>query len=223
VTRLILAALIVTCARADSLPDILARMDRAAKDFKSMTAKLKQVEYTSVIDESNEKSGEVRLKRGKGGSIGVVQFHQPDEQTVHFDGRRFRVYYPKANTVDVFEVGKYTGKIEVDQVLLLGFGTSGAELNKAYTIKVIGPETLGAVHTTRIELTPKSPELQKYVTKFELWIPDGESSPLREKALQPSKNYSLFTYSDLVVNPPLPDSAFELKLPPGVRTIYPQK
>jgi outer membrane lipoprotein-sorting protein len=220
---LIAAGLIAAGAQAETLPDILARMDRSAKEFKSMKAKMKQLEYTAVIDESSEKSGEVMLKRGKGASIGLVHFQQPDQQFIHFDGRRFRIFYPKANTVDVFDVGKYTGKIEVDQVLLLGFGTSGAELSKSYTIKSLGTETLGGVNTTHIELTPKLPELQKYVTKFELWIPEGQSNPIQEKALQPSKNYSTFVYSDIMINPSLPDSAFELKLPPGVKTVYPQK
>jgi outer membrane lipoprotein-sorting protein len=223
VIRCFLFLLVLAAAQAEPLADILARMDAAAKDFKSMSAKLKQIEYTAVIDDSSEKSGEVRLKRAKNSTIGQVQFLKPEPQTIHFDGRKFQIYYPNANTVDVFDVGKYTGKIEVDQILLLGFGTSGADLSKAYNIKALGAETLGGVKTTHIELIPKSQELTKYVTRFELWIPEGRSEPLQEKALQPSKNYSLFMYSDVMINPTLPDSAFELKLPRGVRTVYPQK
>jgi outer membrane lipoprotein-sorting protein len=223
VIRLLAAALMVLNAHAETLPEILARMDHDDKDFRSMTAKLKQVDYTAVIDESTEKSGEVRLKRTKGGSVVLVQYQQPDLETVQFDGKNARTYFPKANTVNVYEIGKLTRKIDIDEVLLVGFGTSGADLSKAYAIKVLGTENLGSIPTTRLELTPKSAELQKYVTKFELWIPDGKGTPMQEKATGLSKNYSLFVYSELVVNPPLPDSAFELKLPPGVRTIYPGK
>ena len=76
---------------------------------------------------------------------------------------------------------------------------------------------------TRIELTPKSDELKKLVTKIELWIPEGQTNPVQEKITQPSKNYSLVKYSDLKINPTLPDSAFALTLPAKVKKIHPQK
>ena len=219
--RLIATALLALTARAESLPEILARMDRDAKTFKSMSANVKWVDYTAVIDDSSEQTGEVKLKRGKNGIVCVMAVQHPEPRFLHIDGRKVRRYFPKANTVEVYDVGKYGGSM--DQLLLLGFGTSGTELTKEYTIKVLGSEMLGGMPTTRIELTPKSQELQKYVSKFELWIPEGQSNPVQEKALQPSKNYSLIIYSGLTINPQLPDSAFELKLPAGVRTIYPQK
>lgn len=221
--RLIAAALLVLSARADTLPEILARMDRDAKDFRSMTAKIKQVDYTAVIDDSSEKSGEVRLKRTKGGSVVLVQFQQPEPETIQFDGQKGRIYYPKANTVQILEVGKYAKKIDIDDLLLIGFGKSGADLTKAYSIKLLGQENVGSIRASRLDLTPKSSEVQKYVTKIELWIPEGKTNPVQEKATNPSKNYSLVIYSELSINPPLPDSAFELKLPSGVRTVYPGK
>ena len=221
--RLIAAALIALSARAESLPEILARMDREAKDFRSMSAKIKQVDYTAVIDDKSEKSGEVHLKRTKGGSVVLVQFEQPEPETIQFDGQKGRIFYPKANTVQVLEVGKYAKKIDIDDLLLIGFGKSGADLTKAYTIKLLGQETLGTIHAAHLDMTPKSAEVQKYVTKIELWIPEGKSNPVQEKATNPSKNYSLVSYSELVINPPLPDSAFEMKLPPGVKTVYPGK
>jgi outer membrane lipoprotein-sorting protein len=111
----------------------------------------------------------------------------------------------------------------MDQILLLGFGTSSAELKKSYDFKDGGAQKIGAVNTTRLELTPKSGELQKLITKIELWIPEGQSNPIRAKFSEPSKNYELVDYSDIKVNPPLPESAFVLKLPDKVKKIYPQK
>jgi outer membrane lipoprotein-sorting protein len=70
---------------------------------------------------------------------------------------------------------------------------------------------------------PKTDELKKLITKIELWVPEGQANPIQEKVTEPSKNYELVTYSDIKVNPALPDSAFELKLPPKVKKIYPQR
>jgi len=215
---LILPALL---AQAQPLADILARMDRAAQDFRALSANMKRVQFTAVISESNEMEGVVRLKRSKGGTVGIVDFQQPEQRTVYVNGHNIQIYYPKANTVEIYDSSKYTANI--DQFLVLGFGTSAAELQKSYDLKMSGTETVGNVATTRIEMTPKSAELKKLITKIELWIPEGQDTPIQEKVTEPSKNYELITYSDIKVNPNLPESAFELKLPEKVKKIHPQK
>jgi outer membrane lipoprotein-sorting protein len=111
----------------------------------------------------------------------------------------------------------------MDQILLLGFGTSSAELKKSYDFKDGGTQKIGSVTTTRLELTPKSADLQKLITKIELWIPEGQSNPIRAKFTEPSKNYELVDYSDIKVNPPLPEASFVVKFPDKVKKIYPQK
>ena len=211
--------------RGEPLDAVLARMDRAAKAFKSMTAKVKQTDYTAVIDESRAQSGEIRMKRAKGGVVILVDFEQPEHNDFHLAGHTAEIYYPNANTVQIYDIGKEVSG-SVDQFLLPGFGTPVAELQKAYTITGGDSATVDSVQTTRIELTPKGSEVKKYVSKIELWIPEGQSNPIQEKVTKSSgKDYTLFAYSDLKINPnpPLPDSAFELTLPPGAKKIYPQK
>jgi outer membrane lipoprotein-sorting protein len=211
----------MTLARAEPLADILARMDHAAQAFRALSANMKRVQFTAVINESNEMEGVVRLKRIKGGTVGIVDFQQPEQRTVYVNGHNIQIFYPKANTVEIYDSSKYTSNI--DQFLLLGFGTSSAELQKSYDLKTSGTETIGGAATTRIEMTPKSAELKKLITKIELWIPEGQDNPIQEKVTEPSKNYELITYSDIKVNPSLPDSAFEPKLPEKVKKIHPQK
>jgi outer membrane lipoprotein-sorting protein len=221
--KLVFAILIlpVLLARAEPLADILARMDRAAQDFRALSASMKRIQFTAVISESNEMDGVVRLKRIKNGTVGIVDFQHPEQRTVYVNGHNIQIYYPKANTVEIYDSSKYTSNI--DQFLLLGFGTSSAELQKSYDLKMAGMEPIGGVATTRVEMTPKSAELKKLITKIELWIPEGKDTPIQEKVTEPSKNYELITYSDVKVNPNLPDSSFELKLPEKVKKIRPQK
>lgn len=215
---LVLPALL---ARAEALADVLARMDRAAQDFRALSANMKRVQFTAVINEANEMDGVVRLKRIKGGTAGIVDFQQPERRTVYISGRTVQIYYPKANTVEIYDSSKYTANI--DQFMLLGFGTSSAELHKSYDLKMSGAETIGGLATTRIELTPKSAELAKLIARIELWIPEGQDTPIQEKVTEPSKNYELIVYSDVKLNPSLPDSSFELKLPASVKKIHSQK
>ena len=215
------AALMVARAHAEPLADILARMDRAAKDFKSMSAKVKEVDYTDVINETREQNGELRLKRGKGGVVYLMKFGDPDSRVLYFNGRVGEVYYPKANTVQIYDAGKYAAT--ADRLLPMGFGATSADLKKDYAIALGGSETLGSVPTTRIELTPLTKQLKDLVTKIELWIPEGQAHPVQAKFSEPSKDYRMLIYSEVKLNPSVPDSEFELKLPSGVKKSYPQK
>jgi outer membrane lipoprotein-sorting protein len=218
---LLSAALPPTFLRAESLTDVLARMDQAAADFRSLTAKMKRLQYTAVLSESTEMEGVVRLRRDKAGITGIVEFQKPDPRTVFIKGKTVQIFYPKANSVEEYDTSKYVSNI--DQFLLLGFGTTSAELRKSYDIKSGAVETVAGVRATRLELTARSADLKKLVTKIELWFPEGQANPIQEKVTEPSNNYELVNYADIIVNPSLPDSAYQLKLPSGVKKIYPQK
>ena len=205
----------------EPMADVLARMDRSAAEFRSLSAVMKRVHYTAVLDETETMDGAVRLKRVKNSTAGVIEFKQPEARTIFVSGKIVQVFYPKANTVEIYDASKYTSSM--DQIILLGFGTSSTELKKSYEIKDGGVQKLNGVDTTRLELTPKSAELKKLITRIEMWIPDGQSNPLRVKFSEPSRNFEQVDYSNIQTNPALPDSAFELQLPANVRKIYPQK
>ena len=217
---LMLAAMV--CLRAETLEAVLARMDASARDFHSFTAHVKETSFTSVINDSEVSNGTVRMKRVKGGVMGIVDFSDPDVRTIGIRGHAVEIYHPKAHAVEVYDTTKYTSAI--DGYFLLGFGDTAADLNRGYDVKLGGAETLGEVATTWIMLVPKSPEVLKVIRQFDLWIPEGKSNPLQTKVFkQGSKDTITFLYSDLKVNGALPDALFELKIPPGTRRITPQK
>jgi outer membrane lipoprotein-sorting protein len=205
-------------ARADSIEEILARMDDSARKFKSVSADVHRVEFTAVINETSEEDGHMRLKRSKNGILGVVEFTGSDARSIGFRGHLIEMYLPKAKTVQRADTSKYTSSL--DAYLLLAFGTATSkELKGAYDITAGGAETIDGKKTARLELSPKSAEVRKLATKIELWIPDGDTIALREKITEPSKNTVTFTYSGVKINPSLPDSDFELKIPAGTKSV----
>jgi outer membrane lipoprotein-sorting protein len=210
----IAVALSLTFARADSLDDVLKRMDAAAPQFKSMTANLKRVDYTVRWDRSEEKVGTVRMQRAKSGPACIWDFTGKDAEKDYLSGHTFAKYLPKANMAQVYDAGK---KVAVGQeTLLMGFGVKIADLRKNYEIELGGTEKVGSQNTTWIRLTPKSKDLKDLFTKIDLWIPEGGSNPVQEKIWTGTKgDYILATYADLKINPDLPDSAFQFKPPPG--------
>jgi outer membrane lipoprotein-sorting protein len=204
-------------ARADTLDDVLARMDAAANQFQSYSANMRRIDYSKVLDSTDESSGAMRLKRAKIGIVGIMDTTAgPDHTIIHFNGPTVERYLPKAATVEVYNAKKFASSM--DQMMLLGFAISRDEMKRDYDISFVGEETVDGTPTSHIALTPKSPEALKYVRKVELWI-NAKGNSIRQKGTEPSGNYRLAIFSKLEVNPSLPDSAFELSLPPGVKKV----
>jgi negative regulator of sigma E activity len=204
----------------DNLQDVLSRMDLAATSFQCMTAKSTVVQHTDVINENDTESTNVVMRKvGPNQVEGLLDFTEPPgaRRTVTFSSRQAKIYYPKLKTVEVYDLGTFGEQI--DQFIMIGFGTSGAELAKSYTVKLVGEDSVAGQAATKLELVPKTEDAKKYVTKLELWVPDhGAPYPLQEKIYEPSGDYRLITYSDVKINPPIKADAVKLKLPPGVKT-----
>jgi outer membrane lipoprotein-sorting protein len=218
--NLILASL---APASDNAQSVLARMDKAANEFKSMTAHVTYVTHTDVLNDNTKETGTVTMKKVQAGSVqGKVEFTAPDPKVVTIEKRRVKEYFPKIKTVQIYDLGKHGEQL--DQFFLIGFGTSGTELAASYAVTIGGSEQVNGQAAIRLQLVPKSADAKQYVQKLELWIPEqGDPYPLREKIYEPSADYIVVTYTDLAINPPLPADALELKLPAGVKTEYPGK
>jgi len=221
ITSLALFLTVAVPAAAETLSELMARMDRAAASFTGMTASLKQVEHTDILGENETQTGSVRLKRTGKEIVARVDFGAPNERVVGLRKRRVEVFVPKSNTVQIYDVGKFGQQI--DQFLLLGFGTSGKDLQKNYTVTVVGPATVGDKKTTHVELIPKSKDALEYFKKAELWIATDSTFPVQEKIHKNAKDYILINYTDVKINAPLTDKELEVKLPAGVKKIDPNK
>ncbi len=220
---LILAGPAFLAAANDNLAQVLARMDKAANDFKSMTAQVNYVTHTDVLNEDDRESGSVIMRKVQPGEVqGKVEFTSPDPKSVTIEKRRVQEYFPKIKTLQVFDLDKHGEQL--DKFFMIGFGTSGIELAKDYEVVVSGSETVEGQAAIRLQLHPKTAQARQYVQKLELWIPEqGDPYPLREKIIEPSGDYRLVTYSSLQINPALKPDALRLKLPQGVKTEYPGK
>ncbi|MBZ5609070.1 MAG: outer membrane lipoprotein carrier protein LolA [Acidobacteriia bacterium] len=211
---------------SESLKALLARMDKAAGEFKAMTAQFTYVTHTEVLNEDNTETGTTIMKKVQSGEVqGIVDFVSPDKHTLTFEKRRVKIYYPKIQSLEVYDLDKH-GE-HVDKFLMVGFGTSGAELARDYDMSVVATETMKdqpELRAIQLRLVPKSGEARQYVKSMDLWIPEqGDPYPVREKILLPSGDYRIVTYAGKKINPPLQPDALQLKLPPGVKTVYPDK
>lgn len=205
-----------------SLSTTLAKMDQAAAGFKGMSASVRRVYHTAVINDDTVDGGTMNLKRIKARDYRMrVDLTEPDPRSLAFDGRKAELYFPKIKTVQEYDLGKHRGM--VDQFLLLGFGSTSKELESAYAIKFAGARNVAGQNSALLELTPKSKEVLQHLSKVELWVSDLTGYPVQQRFLLPGGDYQMVTYTDVKVNPDLPDSAVKLQLPRGVKRETPQK
>jgi outer membrane lipoprotein-sorting protein len=197
----------------DPLQAVLMRMDRASLNFKWMTASVQKTAYTAVIDESETECGRIQVLRPKPHELKIrFDFEPPDVKQVSIDGAKAEIYYPKSNSTQTVVIGKQT-KPMVEQLLLLGFGSSSQDLQAGYTVRYIGPETAAGEAAQRIELTPKDKEMLQHFKKIELWISDSSGIAVQQKFYEPGKNYNLAVFTHIDLQTRVSEADLKLKIP----------
>jgi len=205
-----------------STQSVLERMDVAAASFHGMTASVRHVTHTAVIDDDSTETGTVKMRKLLPGEVeGLIDFTSPDRKIYLFKGRKAQIYTPISKTVQVYDLGKHGEQL--DQFLMIGFGTAKAELERGYDISVVSQEEVEGRGTTRLRLIPRSKEALNYVKTMDLWISDATGYPVQEKVNQPSGDSLLVVYDDVKINPPLSAADMKLDLPKDVTFLYPQK
>jgi outer membrane lipoprotein-sorting protein len=204
-----------------TLQATLARMDALSANFKGMKADLRQISHLDVIKEDTVDNGTIAVKRNGPRDVRMlVDIHPPNERKAYIGGGKVQVYYPKLNLVQEYEFGK-TSSLR-DQLMVLAFGSNSRDLMAAYSIKLVGPDTVAGHKATIIELTPKDKELAARFPRIQLWINDENGMTIQQKLFQPGGDYLMATYSnEQQVN--LPDSAVRLDIPKDARKERPLK
>ena len=130
------------------------------------------------------------------------------------------MYTPKIKRVEEFDLGK--NRAMVDQYVLLGFGTKSQNLQKSYDVKLTGEEQLDGQRTYLLELTPKSDDVRKKITKIQMWIDSSSWLPAQQKFYEAgSADYIQFHYSNVMKNLKIPDSRFKQDWPKDVNRVKP--
>ena len=206
---------------AESLAAVSARLDKGALQFQGMSAQIECIDHTKVINEDSRQAGSVKLKKAKAGVTGLIGFTEPDVKTVALNGAEVQIYYPKMKTVQIWDLGR-EGDLFF-QFVLLGFGSTSADLRRNYNLRVAGAETVLGHKCTRLELVAKTKQVQKYIVSIDLWIPEDSAYPVQEILHEPSGDTKTIRYTQMLLNPPLTDKQMMIDMPAGVKKEYPQK
>jgi len=192
-----------------TIDGVLAMMDRAAKDFRSLTADIENVKYTEVVKDTSTETGKIYVRHDQKMRIDITK---PEPRTILRTGDSLFLYNPKLNRVEEYDLGK--NRAMVDQYVRLGFGTKSEDLRKSYTVALVGEEELDHKKAAVLELTPKSDSVRAQITKIQMWIDESSWLPIQQKFFEAgSGDYILFHYSNTMKNLKIDDSRFKQAWP----------
>jgi outer membrane lipoprotein-sorting protein len=203
------------------LDEVLKKMDQAAANFQTVAADIVYTKVTVIVDDTAVEKGRVFFKRDRGKRDFQVRidFTEPSEKVVLFRDNKGYIYRPAIKQVEESDVGRNRQALE--QFLLLGFGTPGSELLKAYNITLVGDARVAGKDTVKLELLPKSPDMARHIKRVELWLSRETWQPVQQQFTEPNGDYLITLYTGQQFNSNIPDNRFKLNLPRGVKTIRP--
>jgi len=192
------------------LQRVIGQIDRNAGSFHSTQANFVWQQYTKVVDETDIQKGTVYFRRSGNQVEMAADITDPQPpKYVLFAGSKVQVYEPKIDQVTEYNTGKDRAAIE--GFLVLGFGGSGQDMLKSYDVTSLGTEKLDNVDTAKLDLVPKSEKARNIFNHIWLWIDLSRGVSIQQQLFQAGGDYRLANYSDIRLNPKIPDSAFKLK------------
>lgn len=215
-------AAVLPALAADDLAKVLARLDASAASFKSAQAEITWDNVqTQPIEDVDRQLGTILFQR-KGSDVAVALHIKTDngkvvnKDLVYANGTG-KLYEPLLKQMQVFKLGDK--KAQLDSLLTLGFGGSGKDLEKSWTITSQGTEAVGGVTAEKLQLIPKDATLVKTVPKVLLWIDMNTGLAVKQQRFDASANYVVFSYANVKQNASVPGGAFEIKTAAGTQIV----
>ncbi len=217
---------------ADSagLDAVLKKMDAVAATFHTAQATFEWDTYEKVIDEVDDvQTGSIYYRRSgqdvemmadvkMAGSSLSTQKAEP--KFVLYSKGRVRIYQPKADQITDYDLGKNSS--EIGSYVVLGFGGSGQDLQKAFDVSYLGPQTVNGVATGELQLVPKSEKVRNTYNKILLWIDLEKGVSVQQQFWTPQGDYRLTKYSGIRINDKINEDVFKFKTTSKTQTILPR-
>jgi len=201
-----------------ALERVLTSMDNAAKSFHTCDANFTFDQYTKLVNETDTQKGKLYFRRQSNDVEMAADFSDPKQYAIYANGKA-QLYNPKTDIVNEYKADK--NRSQVDAMLLLGFGGGGHSLVANYDIAYAGMENINGVNAAKLELTPRSKDMLRNITKIVLWIDPARGISVQQQMLFPGGDYRMAKYSDIQLNRKVSDDVFKLKTTGKTKFISP--
>ncbi len=206
-------------AQSQNLESVLDSMDRAAANFRTAQCDFEWDQYQKVVNDHDYQKGTMYFRRQGNDTEMAANITSPDKKYVLFTGGLVSLYQPSIDQVTQYNAGK--NKADFESFLVLGFGGRGHDLAKSFDVNYAGAEQVQGVNAAKLELTPKSQRVRNMFQIITLWIDPARGVSVQQKFQEPSGDYRVAKYSNIVVNQKIAGDVFKLKTTGRTKVIKP--
>ncbi len=184
--------------QGETLQDVLARMNKAAANFRTGQADFEWLVFTKVVEQTDVQKGKIFYRR-KGNELSLaIKIESPVPKQIVVEKGKLQMYEPKIDQLTERQLGK--NKEDIEAGMSLGFGSRGEDLTRNYEVRLAGWETVDGVKTAKLELVPNRSTEKQYFTKITMWIDPDRDVALKQQFFQPSEDYRLVHNTNIQVN-----------------------
>lgn len=224
VSALLLAFSVGASLRADAkntpqlLTGVLAKMEKAHKELKSLKAQIIQEKTNVQIGTKDKDFGTLLYKPGAGKAKGKIRidYTKPANSTVAIIGDSFVLHQPKINQAIKSTTAKAAKGRVGGYAQLVGLDGSARQLLDSYNIEYISDETVDGQAAAHLRLVPK---VAGSFASVEIWVNNQTGFPAMQKYNERNGDYTVVKLTNLQQNLALNDSEFDVKLPSGTKVV----
>jgi outer membrane lipoprotein-sorting protein len=194
------------------LEKVILELNAAAAKFVSAQADFAWDQFTAVVQEHEVQTGTIYFERKKGVIRMAADLKQDNgkdaPKTVVYDGAELNFYEPTIKQLTTMKAGANRGQFE--SFLTLGFGGSGADLEKNWKVSLLGIEPMDGVSVAKLDLVPKEEKVLEMFTHVTIWVEPSRGINHKQIFYQPSGDLRTTTYKNIRYNTPVPADVFQI-------------
>lgn len=195
------------------LDAVIREMDAASTKFKSAEADFRWDFYELVVKETTTQTGSIYFLKNGGKLEMGAKIVPPQAKFIEYKNGTLRLYDPTSNHITILNAGK--NQAQYESFLTLGFGGSGSDLAKAWTIADLGPESLNdgqkMVETRKLDLVSKDANVRNMFTHITIWVDPTRAISLKQQFFTPSGDYRTAIYTNIQYNQPVNTKPYAIK------------
>jgi outer membrane lipoprotein-sorting protein len=213
-------------AVAQAKPSVIAQMNAASAKFTSAQADLRQELFTKAVQDTETQTGQIYFLRKANATQMGMKMLPPDAkpgtppvQIVEFKDGKLRVYDTGPNQLHEFSTA---GKNQAlaDTFMTLGFGGSGNDLAKAWTIADLGTEQMSdgsrTVPVEKLDLVSRDAGIRNNYSHITIWVDAARGVSLKQVSFEasggaPSGDTRTVVYTNIRINQPVNADPFAIK------------
>jgi outer membrane lipoprotein-sorting protein len=195
--------------KAGHLDEVLRQMDAASLKFQSAEANFQWDLYEKVVQQTTTQKGTIYFKKEAGKTVMGARVTSPSTKILEYRNGVLTLFDPGTDHETI--ITPKGNQAQMESFLTLGFGGSGREMAKAWTISDLGDEVVNGVQTAKLDLVPKDPAVRNNCTHMTIWVDPVRGVMLKQSFYMPSDDYRTAVFSDIKYNQIVDTKSYQIK------------